>query len=1025
MEENIEISEEEENKILIEFYEKLNKKCEEENISVMGFFLGGDDIENSYPDKIQLSKFSEGLTKLGYVEEKEDEGNIIMKKFQNPLQTNYINILLIEKKCKDYKNNPIKLNTFTEFPVQTLKTLLKPKNQQSENIDNEEKKIEEKKSEHDDNENKEIIDNNIEENELSKSGIKGYIKVINEKIDNERERIINEMNESAKYKILKIYSKFKEVLNTNEKMEEFEKKFYSIDSLLSGNISKENFNNILDEVILLSTEDLNIIFNEIPNTGQKLYQYIYFINNVKNINENIHWKEEKIFNLIHNSYINEIRNNIKNNKIDIRNIWVDSFNGELVCNKSNFNLLIEKYKLGNFHPLEIDYIFSVLSFDKKILFYKDFNTIINGNEEEINNLNFDKYYNLKKKQNEKEGKEEEEEEEEEKKEEEKEEEEKEEEEEKKEEEKEEEEGKKWIDDNPEIREYHIEKDKIESFIPTKYLVSNVRNKLYEDELKFISEDRHEDIINNRIKYSNERVTNILQKHEKYNLCKTYRKLYQIFKKLNTSPLDYIKLLKEKGKTYLTLPQMLKLLNNNLNIELSESELSLLLNSLKNKDETNTFFSHEEFFLNINDYKFYFSKEMKNIIRECQLNFNDYLIDFKNFIIANEINLIIYYNEIYETDYYFITYDEFYNLCNLIGYHLTHDNELIFIFNTLSKDKKKEKLYKLDLFSFLEEKTLSENEFIEKGKCQSFPLNNPMLTWQKTIPKYGETKKKFYKNLYLPFEDLFKLIERQAIKNKIYDLTNYFCATNEIDKNGFIPKITFRKVLLTLGINSNNKLNELIIYLEDETDKNKFKLCIFLSIYYLFCPKEGKKALQKKVSLTIELPKTKELNLLYGKKIKKTEIVFKNKLREFSQEDIDQIKILCKFIADIIHNEDNMSITSFFNKYDKNNKKYFTNEELRFIFDEELGIDMGDNLMDIFIDFVTEDRLINNSLIIKIKKLTSVIIGYCGKDEPETIGDKILGNIQSTILSTVIQSNFGNLTPSMSRLENNNSSNDKK
>ena len=38
-----------------------------------------------------------------------------MKKFQNPLQTNYINILLIEKKCKDYKNNPIKLNTFKVY----------------------------------------------------------------------------------------------------------------------------------------------------------------------------------------------------------------------------------------------------------------------------------------------------------------------------------------------------------------------------------------------------------------------------------------------------------------------------------------------------------------------------------------------------------------------------------------------------------------------------------------------------------------------------------------------------------------------------------------------------------------------------------------------------------------------------------------------------------------------------------------------------------------------------------------------
>ena len=62
-------------------------------------------------------------------------------------------------------------------------------------------------------------------------------------------------------------------------------------------------------------------------------------------------------------------------------------------------------------------------------------------------------------------------------------------------------------------------------------------------------------------------------------------------------------------------------------------------------------------------------------------------------------------------------------------------------------------------------------------------------------------------------------------------------------------------------------------------------------------------------------------------------------------------------------------------------------------------------------------MINNNIIIKIKKLISVIIGYAGTDEPISVGEKIVGNVQSTILSTAIQGNFGKLTPSNTSLEN--------
>jgi Ca2+-binding EF-hand superfamily protein len=364
-------------------------------------------------------------------------------------------------------------------------------------------------------------------------------------------------------------------------------------------------------------------------------------------------------------------------------------------------------------------------------------------------------------------------------------------------------------------------------------------------------------------------------------------------------------------------------------------------------------------------------------------------------------------------------NEFIKFCNYIGFIVSHENELIFIFNAISDDKKKKKLNKITLFKFIESKFITEKEFIENGKCQNLLLKDPLNIWSKKIPKYGETKKLFYLNLYSPYYEIFKLIERQSLKYKIYNLTNYFYASNDIDKNGYIPKISFKRILLTFGVNSNDKLNELIRFLEDENNKNNFKLCIFLSIYNLFCPKEGKNSLYKKISLTIELPKTNELNILHGRKINKTEIVHKNKFREFSQQDIDQIKILSKYIADIINNEENESITGFFNKLDKEQKKYFTIEELRYIIDEELGIDTNDEIIDLFLDFVTEEKLFHNNLIIKIKKLISVIIGYAGTDEPISVGEKVIGNIQSTILSTAIQANFGKLTPSLSSLDHSN------
>ena len=427
--------------------------------------------------------------------------------------------------------------------------------------------------------------------------------------------------------------------------------------------------------------------------------------------------------------------------------------------------------------------------------------------------------------------------------------------------------------------------------------------------------------------------------------------------------------------------------NELNIELNRNDLLLVLNSLYNKDKSNTCFSYEEFFNNIKNYIYLYKKEKENILREAQVNFNDYLIDFKTFILLNQIEINKYYIEIVGEKNY-MNLDDFIKFCYLIGYNISHINEIIFIFNELMDDKKKKKLNKISLFKFIESKYITEEEFIEKGKSQNLLLKDPFNTWTKKIPKYGDTKKLFYLKLYLPYFEVFKLIKEKSSNYKIDNLANYFNASNDIDKNGYIPKISFKRILLTFGVNSSDKLNELIIFLEDENNKNNFKLCIFLSIYELFC----------------------EVNI-------NNDIVYKNKFRKFSQQDINQIKVLSKIIADIINNENNEGITGFFNKCDKDHKKYFTIEELRYIFSEELGIETNDEIIDLFFDFVLEERLLNNNLIIKIPKLTSIIINYAGTDEPISVGDKVIGNINSTILSTAIQANFGKLTPSITSLEN--------
>jgi hypothetical protein len=81
-------------------------------------------------------------------------------------------------------------------------------------------------------------------------------------------------------------------------------------------------------------------------------------------------------------------------------------------------------------------------------------------------------------------------------------------------------------------------------------------------------------------------------------------------------------------------------------------------------------------------------------------------------------------------------------------------------------------------------------------------------------------------------------------------------------------------------------------------------------------------------------------------------VYKNKHRKFTQDDIDHISELCDFIAGIIIDEKNISVTNYFKNLDSSKQGFITMNQLKRVFNDDLEIDIeNDNSMDDFFDFI--------------------------------------------------------------------------
>ena len=497
------------------------------------------------------------------------------------------------------------------------------------------------------------------------------------------------------------------------------------------------------------------------------------------------------------------------------------------------------------------------------------------------------------------------------------------------------------------------------------------------------------IVNKRFDDIKNKLKDILNNHERYTLFNIYYKLnynFAINKQYGKDPQLFFQ--EKDPKLILKISDFdFSDVLNRLGCQLTTEDVSLILKSLKQK--TNTLYSYDEFLKNVYNIQGIENGQMKEIYNQCRHYFDDYIYSFRHYIQDNKID---YKNAFVRAcgGMTILTYELFQKFLNEIGFKIGHDQEKLYLFNVLCDSDLEKKLTQKTLFEMAELSDISEEDFIKRGVI-SFEKVKANTEWTKHIKNYTEATKDLNKKNYESFEKTFKGIHQQCKLNEINSLTMYFAESGEeITPDGYIELETFNRLMGNIGVPYNIQFDTLITQFKDNKRKPKvmFRLADFLSAYNLFVDEgEGD---NNKEDGGIKFEEEGELKGTNVAQEQNVNYVFRNAHRQFTQDDINYLVELCQGIADIIIDELNDSVSNFFKKKDKRGGYLFL-KELKEIFENELNIDLGENDQEsdfsVFFDFVTSDKMVQNSDIVLIKKLIQVITFYSGKDGPTKVDNQ--------------------------------------
>ena len=529
-----------------------------------------------------------------------------------------------------------------------------------------------------------------------------------------------------------------------------------------------------------------------------------------------------------------------------------------------------------------------------------------------------------------------------------------------------------INESQQIKDFVIDKKENKSIQYKKYYpkVYNIkRNELSKEKLNEIEELKNSTIIerknsiSKKLKNSNNMVNEILNRHEEYIVLKLYSSLKHQFSLLNEDILINFSNTDANNIKLLSLDDFMSVLQNDLKINLSKSDLNLLLNSLDNQDSQNSIFSYEEFFHNVKNINERNEERIKAIYNLALINFNSYFIELKQFINDKKIEIV----EIFKAcsnDKINLNLNEFIFFIKSINYTLNDNSEYKFIFDTLSKHPDKKLLSLKDFICFIDSEIISEEKFINDGKIDNNFKENKNKFWYKFIPKYNIKKMKIKE--IEKISRIFDKINMQKIKFGINNLADLFASIHEINLIGNIKKEEFINAMKVLEINDLHLINDLLIFFEDPFNKMEFKLLNFLGLFSSLEAKE----------INDEIP---PCNLKVNKR--DPNIIYRNNYGFFTSVDLAKIKAFCQTIIEKISYIKRQSINHYFLKFDFYRKGYFTLRQLKTILIDDLDFKKHD-LIDLFLSYILDKEKRNDCYIINLNVLLDIINKFVDKESEQ-------------------------------------------
>ena len=517
---------------------------------------------------------------------------------------------------------------------------------------------------------------------------------------------------------------------------------------------------------------------------------------------------------------------------------------------------------------------------------------------------------------------------------------------------------------------------------------NIEKLSEKEELKNSTKLERENIISKNLKKSNNKVYNIIYKHEEYLVLKLYESLKHQFDLLNEDVLKAFCDKDNKNIKLLSVDDFMSILQNHLKLNLSKTNLILLLNSLEKQDNKSSLFSYEEFIDNIKNLSDKNKEKIEAIFNLALINFNSYFIELKQFINKKNIDIIELFKAC-SNDKNNLNLNEFIFFIKSFNYELNDIAEYKFIFDTLSKHPEKKLLSMKDFIYFINSEMISEEKFINDGKIEKNFKENQKKFWYKFISKYNI--KKIYIHDIEKISKMFHKINIQKIKFGINNLEDLFSSIYDVNVNGNIKKEEFIKAMEILEINDSQLINDLLFNFENLYNKLEFQLFHFLGMFNSFNLNEKNEGIPP-----------------YNLKVYKNDpnIVYKNNYGFFTSLDLAKIKVLCQTINEKISYIKRQDINVYFLKFDFFKKGYFTLNQLKTILIDDLDYKKYD-LIDLFLSYILDKTKKDDYYIIYLNVLIDIMNKFVNNKSEQSNSYNTF-NYSNEIFNILINSTIMNI-----------------